>query len=347
MILPHTNTSVLVLLFLCMLCWGSWPVFFKMARKYRFELFYFDFAFGLVIAALICAFTAGSWGYDGFGFKDDLINARKQEWLLAFLAAVIFNFGNMFTMAAISVAGMTLAMPVAFGIALFAGSWMSYLGQSGLDGTLLTGGTVLILASTVLNCSAYSRLRLLQHEALARAGKTRSTRRPSAVKGILLALIGGLALGVFGPMLTRAQDPDDGVGPYAVLVLFAVGVAFSTFVFNLFFMNLPVEGDPLEITDYFKGAIRNHVLGISAGAVWGIGALAAFVAATPKGDTHPTGAWATLPVAAAPLVAALWGLLVWKEYRTRDTRVKALAAVMLLLFAGGVVLFSYGTVAKP
>ena len=326
-----------------MLCWGSWPVFYKLAKKYRFELFYFDFGFGLVLIALICAFTVGSLGFDGFNFSDDLLNARKQEWLFALLAAMIFNFGNMLTLAAVSVAGMAVAFPVAFGVAMIVGSWIHYLGHPGTDSALMMGGTVLIVLSLILVGSAYSQLRILQHEALARAGKTKSTRRPSSMKGILLASVGGLVMGTFAPLLLRAQDPEDGVGPYALLFLFSIAVVFSTFVFNLFFMNLPVEGDPLEIGDYFKAAIKDHLLGILGGVVWGVGALASYVVATPKREMHPNGL-VTMLGQAAPLIAALWGLLIWKEFKGGDTKVKAFGAVMLVLFAGGLAFFSYAAV---
>jgi glucose uptake protein len=289
----------------------------------------------------------GSLGFDGFNFSDDLLNARKQEWLFALLAAMIFNFGNMLTLAAVSVAGMAVAFPVAFGVAMIVGSWIHYLGHPGTDSALMMGGTVLIVLSLILAGAAYSQLRILQHEALARAGKTKSTRRPSSMKGILLASVGGLVMGTFAPLLLRAQDPEDGVGPYALLFLFSIAVVFSTFVFNLFFMNLPVEGDPLEIGDYFKAAIKNHVLGILGGVVWGIGALASYVVATPKREIHPSGL-VTMLGQAAPLVAALWGLLIWKELKGGDTRVKAFGAVMLVLFAGGLAFFSYAAVsAKP
>ena len=347
MILPFSDTSFILLMFLCMFCWGSWPVLYKLAKNYRFELFYFDFGFGLVLIAVICAFTVGSLGFDGFNFSDDLLNARKQEWLFALLAAMIFNFGNMLTLAAVSVAGMAVAFPVAFGVAMIVGSWIHYLGHPGTDSALMMGGTVLIVLSLILAGAAYSQLRILQHEALARAGKTKSTRRPSSMKGILLASVGGLVMGTFAPLLLRAQDPEDGVGPYALLFLFSIAVVFSTFVFNLFFMNLPVEGDPLEIGDYFKAAIKNHVLGILGGVVWGIGALANYVVATPKREIHPSGL-VTMLGQAAPLVAALWGLLIWKELKGGDTRVKAFGAVMLVLFAGGLAFFSYAAVsAKP
>lgn len=341
MILPHTDTSLVLLMLLCMLCWGSWPIFYKLAQKYRFELFYFDFGFGLTLLAFICIFTLGSLGFDGFSFLDDILNARKQEWVYAFVAAIIFNFGHMLMLAAISVAGMAVAVPLAFGAALILSSWMNYLSHPGMSSMVVLGGTVLMLFSMVLSSSAYSRLRILQHESLARAGKAKSTRRPKSIKGIVLATVGGLAMGSFAPLLVRAEDPDYGVGPYSLLFLFAAAVVASTFVYNLFFMNLPVEGDPLEIGDYFRATIKNHALGFAAGIVWGIGAIAGFVVLTPKGDAHLAAPFGPLLEHAAALVSGLWGLLIWKEFKDGDTRVKAFGAIMLVLFAGGLLAFSY------
>jgi glucose uptake protein len=340
MILPHTNATLTVLLVLCMLCWGSWPIFLKMAKRYRFELFYFDFGFGLGLTALLCAFTFGNLGFDGFNFSDDMLNARKQEWLFAVLAAMIFNFGNMLTLAASSITGIAIAFPLAFGVAMLVGSWMNYLGHPGINSALMFGGTLLVVLSLILGSLSYSQLKALQHETLARAGKTKSTRRPSALKGILLALVGGLVLGTFAPLLLRAQDPEDGVGPYSLLFLFSLGVVASTFVFNLFFMNLPVEGDPLELADYIKTPVKNHLFGALGGAVWGIGAVATFIAHTPKGDVHPTGTLSLILGQAAPIIVGLWGWLIWKEFKAGDVRVKAFAGLMLVFFAGGLTFFS-------
>jgi len=329
-----------------MLCWGSWPIFLKMAKRYRFELFYFDFGFGLGITALLCAFTVGSLGFDGFNFSDDMLNARKQEWLVGILAAVIFNFGNMMTLAASSVTGMAVAFPLAFGAAMIVGAWMNYLAHPGVNSMLMWCGSGLVLLSLIVGSSAYSHLKILQHETMARAGKAKSTRRPNSLKGILLALVGGVVLGTLAPLLQRAQDPEDGVGPYSLLFLFALGVIASTFVFNLFYMNLPVDGDPLEIVDYIKTPVKNHLFGALAGAVWGIGAVATFVANTPKGDVRPTGSVSSILTQAAPIVVALWGWLVWKELKAGDIRVKSFAALMLVLFAAGLTFFSWAAMGK-
>jgi glucose uptake protein len=307
-------------------------------------LFYFDFGFGLALMALICAFTFGSLGFDGFNFSDDILNARKQEWLFALLAAMIFNFGNMLTLASASVAGMAVAFPLAFGVAMIVGSWVNYLGHPAISTTLLLAGTGLTAVALALGSLAYSHLKILQHEALARAGKTKSTRRPNSLKGTLLALTGGLVLGTFAPLLLRAQDPQDGVGPYSLLFLFSIGVVISTFAFNLFFMNLPVEGDPLEISDYFKTPVKNHFLGLLGGVVWGAGALGTFVANTPKGDTPLSGPINPMLAGAAPIVAALWGLLVWKEFKGGDTRAQAFSGLMIVFFTIGLACFSIAVV---
>ncbi len=55
MILPHTYFAVLLLMIVSAFCWGSWTGALKMARGWRFELFAFDMAFGLIAVCLIYA----------------------------------------------------------------------------------------------------------------------------------------------------------------------------------------------------------------------------------------------------------------------------------------------------
>jgi glucose uptake protein len=334
MILPHTNTSVLLILLLSLVCLGSWANLYKLAGKWRYELFYFDFAIGLVIASMILAFTFGNLGFDGFNAVDDLMNAGKRQWMFGFLAAIIFNFGNMLLLAATSLGGMAVAFPMAYGVALIIGGLRT--DTSGAGTLMLIGGCVLVAASIVFDAMAYSQLNILKHEAAARAGKAASTRRPSSLKGIILALVGGLLLGLYSPLLNRAQDPDIGLGPYSLAMIFSLAVAFSAFVLNLFLMNLPVEGDPIEIVEYFRAAPRKHGFGLLAGAVFAIGLVCSFVGTAPKGDTHlgmPLAGFLTLSV---PVVAGCWGLFVWKEFRSAETRVKLLALATLILLAAGI-----------
>src|ERR1051325_2591572 len=125
MILPQTSSLVMTLMVLSLLFLGMWASTFKAAGKWRFELFYFDFAFGLLFAAVLFSFTLGDLGYDGFSFLDDLQHAGKRQWVFGFLSGVIFNLGNMLMLSAVSVAGLSVAFPVAYGVALVLASLLA------------------------------------------------------------------------------------------------------------------------------------------------------------------------------------------------------------------------------
>ncbi|MBZ5581846.1 MAG: hypothetical protein LAQ30_06505 [Acidobacteriia bacterium] len=346
MILPHTYAATLTLMILSMLCWGSWANTYKLTgKKWRFELFYFDYALGLLLASLIFAYTVGTYGYDGFTFYDDLLHAGKRQWAYGFTGGVIFNFANMLLVAAISVAGMAVAFPIGIGLALIVGVALNYLIKPAGNPTWLFGGCALIVGAIVVDALAYGALGVLRHEQLAKAGLAKSTRRPTPVKGIVLALVSGLLMGTFFPLVEKGKEGEVGLGPYAICVVFAAGVFLSTFVFNMFFMNLPVEGEPVELFDYFKGRPTQHLLGVIGGIIWCSGAVASFVAASAGSDPVTSGAQVGPAVSyamaqGATLISALWGVLVWKEFKGADTKVKFLAALMFLLFAAGLTLVS-------
>jgi glucose uptake protein len=357
MILPSTYGAALFLMILSMLCWGSWANTYKAAGKWRFELFYFDYAVGLLLASLVFAFTFGNLGYDGFSFLDDLLHAGKREIFYGFIAGVVFNLANMLLVAAISVAGLAVAFPVGIGLALIEGVILNYWIKPAGDPTLLFLGCGLIVAAIIVDALAYRGVAVLRHEEAARAGLAKSTRRPASIKGIILSLASGLLMGAFFPLVEKGKETEIGLGPYAITVVFAAGVFFSTFVFNLFFMNLPVEGEPVEIVDYFKGSPKQHLLGLLGGAIWCTGATAAFVVASATAPSGTAGggipAGAATPATplvgpaisyamgqGATLISALWGLLVWKEFRGADARIKALATLMLFLFVAGLTLVS-------
>jgi glucose uptake protein len=351
MILPHTNFAIMVLLIISMFCWGSWANTLKLAGKWRFELYCFDFAFALMLFALIYALTTGNLGYDGFGFMDNVMNAGKREWASAAGGGVVFAFGNIMLMAAISAAGMALAFPLALGTALIIGAVLSWAASPGGNPLNLWAGGLLVVVAMVADASGYRALGRQRHEALAKAGKARSTRRPSGVKGIVLSLFGGLLLGATPMLLQKATVPDTGLGPYAVWVFFGVGVLTTTLAVGMFLLNLSMQGEELSIAAYFKSTRRQHMLGWLGGAMWCTGAVASFVAI--YANTAP-GANGGLPAGAAPvgpvpiyalaqsatLLAAIWGMLVWKEGKDGDFRVKAMMALTLVLFAGGVAMIA-------
>jgi glucose uptake protein len=350
MILPQTFGAALFLLILGLVCLGSWASAYKLAGKLRYELFYVDFALGAALLAGIYAFTAGSMGVnlDGLSFLDDLSNAGKRQWLFAFVAGVVFNLGNMLLLSSVSVAGMAVAFPTAFSMALILSTVVNMLGGGPAGSTpLLLAGCGLLAIAVVVDAATVNMLGVLRHEAAARAGTAKSTRRPASAKALILAIVAGLLMGASLPLIDRAREGETGLGPYALAVMFSAGLFFSTLVFSIFFFNLPVEGEPVGIGDYLRCRMGTHGKGILAGAIWCTGAVALWVAAQAPELLKDSRALMISLSQGAPLVAALWGIVVWKEIRDGDMRVKTMAVLMLLLFAGGLALLALAPVQVP
>jgi glucose uptake protein len=340
MILPQTYAAAVFVLVLALLCQGSWANTFKLTRKYRFELFYFDFAFGLIAAAVIAAYTLGSMGFDGFSLMDDLLNAGKRQWLFGFGAGIVFNLGNMLLLGSVSVAGLMVAFPVGIGLAMIISSSLRYVSRPEGSPVMLFSGCALVLAAILVDALGNRQLMVLRHEQLARAGKTKSTRRPSSAKGVVLALAAGVLIGSCSQLLDKGRDGDLGMGPYSLGLMFGAGAFFSTFLLSMFFMNLPVEGEAVDITDYFKAKLGQHFLGFIGGFLWMAGAVASFVALTPHPVAAAEPSLTALCLNAVPLLAAIWGVAVWKELRGSDARARSFMLLMLVLLACGVVLMS-------
>lgn len=363
MILPATYATALLLTILSMLCWGSWANTFKLAGKWRFELFYFDYALGVLIAALVAAFTLGTMGSD-LSFTDNLLITGKTQIVYGVVAGVIFNLANMLLVAAISVAGMAVAFPIGIGLALVIGViWNYFINPQG-NPLLLGAGVALVLVAIVLDALAYARharaiKRAEQSEKAATAAaseqappaknplgrgkmvRKRRVRTSSvALKGIVLSLVSGILMGSFYPLVETSKRGDNGLGPYTVAVVFAIGVFLSTFVFNLYFMNLPVEGEPVALGQYFRGSFRQHALGLAGGIIWCSGAIANFAAASAPKEIQVGPAISYAIGQGATMVSALWGVLVWREFAGAGRQVRLLLMLMFLVFLVGLTLVS-------
>jgi glucose uptake protein len=339
MILPTTYTAALLLSIVSMLCWGSWANTSKLTKKWRFELFYFDYSFGVLIAALIAAFTFGMMGQN-LSFADNLDIAGKRQWGIAMLGGVIFNLANMLLVGAISLAGLAVAFPIGIGMALVIGVVLNFIIHPAGSPILLFGGAALVVAAIVVDALAYS----------AHSRATKVSAKRSSFKGIALSIGSGILMGSFYPVVQLSMQSEIGLAPYGVSVMFAIGVVLSTFIFNLYFMNLPIQGAPVPALAYFKGSARNHLLGLAGGVIWSVGAIANFVAGAAQGEANIGPAVSYALGQGATMISALWGLLLWKEFAGADARVKRLLAAMIVLFVSGLALVSiaplYGTAAK-
>lgn len=337
MILPTTYAAALLLTILSMVCWGSWANTFKLTGKWRFELFYFDYSVGVLLAALAAALTFGMFGTE-LTFADNLAITGKRQIALALAGGVIFNLANMLLVAAIAVAGMAVAFPVGIGLALVIGVVWNYLLNPGGNGSpaFLFGGVVLVVVAIVMDALAYG-----AHSRSRPAPKTLK-RASSGTKGIILSLVSGVLMGIFYPLvqISREGEFGFGLGPYTAVFFFAIGVFLSTFVFNIYFMNLPVEGEPVDFARYFDGTPKQHLFGIVGGAIWCTGMVANFVAASAPPKVQVGAAVSYAIGQGATLVSALWGLLVWKEFAGASAKVRVLLTIMLACFVAGLSLVS-------
>ncbi|MEK7409684.1 MAG: hypothetical protein AAB225_31875 [Acidobacteriota bacterium] len=340
MILPDSYTTALLVTILSMICWGSWANTYKLAGKWRFELYYYDYALGVLVAATAAAFTVGSLGFDGFLFLDDLMRAGKRNMAYGFAGGVIFNLANMLLVGAIAVAGLAVAFPVGIGLALIIGVIWNYAINPQGNPTLLFAGVAIVVVAIIIDAVAYRSHALAVATATIKAGKTKSIVPKMSWKGVLLSLVSGLLMGCFYPLVELGKQGDTGLGPYGIAFVFACGVFFSTFVFNLFFMNLPVQGEPVEMLEYFRGTKRQHLLGLAGGIIWAAGTISNFVAASTPREVQVGPAISYAIGQGATVVSALWGLLVWKEFQGAGGGVKMLLALMLILFAFGLGMIS-------
>jgi glucose uptake protein len=270
------------------------------------------------------------------------LHSGRRQWFYGFVAGVIFNLANMLLVAAISLAGMAVAFPIGIGMALIIGVVWNYMIKPLGNPQLLFFGCGIIVAAIVVDAMAYRALGVLRFEQLAKTGKVKSTRKRVSIKGLILSIVCGLLMGSFFPLVTmgRASDlggiaGEVGMGPYAIGVVFALGVFLSTPVFNLFFMNLPVEGEPVEIPEYFRGSFKDHALGWLGGIIWMTGGMANFVASSAPPDVQVGPATSYALGQGATMVSTLWGLLIWKEFAGADSRIKMLLVLMMFLFVAG------------
>ncbi len=318
-VVPNYPIAV-ILCIVTMLCWGSWANTQKLAgKRWRFELFYWDYVIGVLLMAVIFAFTLGSTGSDGRGFLADLRQADPAMIGSAMLGGAIFNLANILLVAAIAIAGMSVAFPVGIGLALVVGVVDNYL-KAGPDDrgnpVVLFLGVGLVVAAIVLDAMAYRRL---------------PGQAQGGVKGLVLSVLCGLLMGFFygfvASSITNPPEMEAGkLSPYTAVVFFSLGILLSNFVINTAVMIKPFTGEPVPLGDYFKGSAQDHLWGVVGGMIWQVGMTLSIIA----GDK------ATFAISyglgqGATMVAAIWGVFIWKEFREAPPGTNRLLGLM---FAG-------------
>lgn len=326
MFLPQSYAIALAMMFVTMICWGTWANMQKIA-KWRFELFYWDYSIGVLLFMLISAFTLGSIGTSGEPFLQNLGDANLAHYAMAFASGVIFCIANFLLVAAIAMAGMSVAFPVGIGISIVVGTFLNYaIAPKGSLPTIIAGVAFVIVA-IILDALAYKKI---------------PNQEPKNVKrGLIISVCCGILMGTFYPFLAAAMGtaqasglPEPGyLEPYTASVIFAIGLVVTTAILLPIMMRKPITGEaPVKMSEYRAGSGAYHMAGIAGGVIWAIGTAFNLVASTNAG---PAIAFAFGQ--GATLIAALMGVFVWKEFKGAP-RVAGLLTIMFACFVIGLVL---------
>jgi glucose uptake protein len=330
MFIVNSYAIAIVFCFITMLCWGSWANTQKLASKtWRFELFYWDYVIGILLFSILSAATLGSFGEEGRSFVDDLKQADSANIGSAFLGGIIFNMANILLSAAIAIAGMAVAFPIGIGIALVLGVILNYTAAEKGDPLFLFAGVALIVVAIILNAMAYR--------------KASASENKVSSKGILLSLAAGLLMSFFYRFIAGAMDLDNfeapaagKMTPYTAVFIFSVGIFCSNFIFNTILIKRPFSGVPTTYREYFNGNFKTHLTGVLGGLIWGLGNSFNLLAAGKAGPAISYGLGQ-----GATLIAALWGVFIWKEFRNAPKPTSSLITAMFFFFIAGLSMIIY------
>jgi glucose uptake protein len=329
MMIVHSYPIAVMLCIVTMFCWGSWANTLKMEpRSYGFPLFYWDQAIGYLLLPLLIGLTLGNFGTEGRSLWADLEQGSAASYAWALSGGFGFNLANMLFMAALDIAGMAVTYPVAIGIALVEGVVINYIAQPSGQPLFIFSGVGLILTAIILDALAYRNTQ-------------RHTKDPSHLRnGILLAIAGGILMGLFYFLVQRSLSTSftnltlGKFGPYAAVLVYCTGSFISNIFFNTYLMSHPTRGEKVTYSDYFRsGRFKCHMIGVLGGVINGVGVTSNFVAskAASPAIAYGLGQGGTM-------IAAIWGIFVWKETKGASKGTQGMIAGMFACFLAGLIL---------
>ncbi|MBX2843273.1 MAG: multidrug DMT transporter permease [Flammeovirgaceae bacterium] len=333
MFIPESYGLAVALCFVTMVCWGSWANTQKLAtKKWPFQLFYWDYSLGIILLSLVFGLTIGSSGEEGRPFLEDLAQGDTSSFTSAFIGGIVFNMANLLIVAAIDIAGMAVAFPIGIGIALVLGVIVNYMATPVGNPFMLFAGVALVTVAIILDALAYKKLS--------------SGQKITPTKGIVISIIGGILMGFFFRFVAASvsidfTQPTEGLfTPYSAVFIFSLGIFASNFLWNSFFMYKPFKGEPVSYVEYFsKGDMKLHLIGILGGIIWCIGMSLSMIAGEKAGFAISYGLGQ-----GATMVAAAWGVFIWKEFANAPKGTKPLINLMFLSFIIGLVLIIFARI---
>jgi glucose uptake protein len=275
-------------------------------------------------------------GPAGRTFMADLSQADGKWIGSALIGGAVFNIANILLVAAIDIAGLSVAFPVGIGIALVWGVITTYITKPAGNPVILFAGVAFVAAAILINAAAYKRLT--------------STGQKTTGKGLVISILAGVLMGFFYRFVAAAianigqisaASEEGKLTPYTALVFFTLGLFVSNFVLNSIVMAKPFVGEPVPFGDYFKkGNPRLHLIGIIGGVIWSVGMSFSILAGDSAGYAISYGLGQ-----GATMVAAAWGVFIWREFKGAPAGTNKLLGLMFACFIVGLGLIVYANVA--
>jgi glucose uptake protein len=326
----HSVGAAILFCTITMIGWGSWANAQKLAGRtnWSFELFYWDYVIGIFLFSILFMFTLGSHGSYGMDAASNLQQASRHSILSAAFSGALFNVANILLVVAIDAAGLAIAFPVGIGLALVLGTVLTYVQEPKGNPVSLFLGVAFVVVAIVLSALAHAKL-----------PRTKGSSR----KGIIFAILAGCLMGFFYPQLIRSISPSfnttpilpGALTPYTALFFCAVGVLVSNIVVNTIFM----KAGGHTYAEYFAGTAKVHLLGMLGGLIWLIALTFNVIASGVAGPAISYGLGQ-----GATLVAAIWGVVVWREFSAAPQGTMRLIALMFVGYVLGLTLIGLATV---
>ncbi len=318
-----------LMLFITMLCWGSWANVLKKCGNWRFEAFYWDYAWSVIAWTFLLAFFLGGVTPSGWSptvFINHLSTVSPQGALWATFAGFAWGFGNILLVAAIMLAGIAVGFPLAIGITLVLGTSLAYLTNPSAthNPVFLFIGLIFVLFAILANGLAYQ-------------SKEKSRKKTNLTRGIIVAFACGLLLSLYAFPFNYAFKL--GLNGYEGALFMTIGGLISTIILLPLLMKKPlIPGEKaIGFAEYKRAKLSWHLWAIMGGLIWSIGTVFNFVVASMP---HFSVAIASTLGQCAPMVAALWGIFVWKEFKGAPRIAYVYLGVMFVLFIAGIIVLA-------
>jgi glucose uptake protein len=313
---PKGYAAQLAFMLLSMICWGSWANTLNLSPGWPFQLFYWDYVIGILLASLGWGLALGGGAHIFFAA---LGAASGSHILWAIAGGAVFNAANLLLVAAIGVAGLAVAFPLGIGLALVIGVLLNYFLSPAGNPTLLFTGVGLVVLALVTDAVAYRR--------------RETGPRGISSAGIGLSLLAGMLMGLFYPLVERSLQGAHALGPYSVVPYFAAGIALSSLPANYWLMRRPLpKQEKTSFAEYFAGRPLWHLWGLLGGGIWCTGAVLNFVSSRGV-FVGPAIAYAIGQ--GATMISAVWGIFLWREFQGSPAAARRLIPLMFVLFLTG------------